>query len=261
MQADPTNALMRELESLGDWWREAGVDIAVGDDEQDWLAATAQFPRNEVAQGTTEQVRKRDQLSTIRQDSPANPAAFDPSEFTSLAGLAHAFSADSRLEPFGGVGERITLSPVESPTLMVLVDMPSPTSHEEILAGPERQIWLDLLKSCKLDVDQVYLAPILPRHVPAGDVRSPEFASFANLAAHHICLAAPKLLAIAGGAGASALEGNISTKMAGNLHDFNHEGLSIPCTAVPSFAVQANRPELKRRSWARFLELLGRGNW
>ncbi len=222
-----------EIESLLGWWRDAGVDIVVGDTTRSWLEVSK--PRKSKAEPV---VGKASENATQPLQMPANLSEFQQ---WLLASEAVPGATDDRVAAVG--------DPASG--LMILVDMPENTDAKEgrLLSGDAGRLLDRMLGAIGRDRNSVYLAAMSPARisrVTSGDSLATDLATIAR---RHVALAAPECLLTMGDAPSRVFcEANLA-EARGRQHYFNHEGgiVSVIATFHPRFLLQ--QPKLKAESW------------
>lgn len=267
-QTDPASDRRLALKAVLDWWREAGVDHAYGDEPRAWLAepaapevaATAESPS-----GAPRQAQPIAPPRPIHAPAPFAPAA--PSAITPIAGLdaLPANLADFRAwwlsEPtldHGQVAGRVAPRGTRHAALMVLVDHPEAEDRERLLSGPQGRLLDAMLRAMGLAGsgvagDAVYVAACLPRHMPLPDWAALDAAGLGQVVRHHIALVQPQRLLVFG-RHILPLLGHDPAKSAEPLRCFNHEGVTVPLLSARSLAALADKPRMKARLWQEWLD-------
>lgn len=222
----------RWAESALSWWEEAGVDTIVGEEPRDWLN-----PKAEAA------------------DGPANAAPAPAPAETLPDGLA-AFQdwlATTDSLPFASLAAT-RIAPAGDPAagLMVMTDM---ATAEDAAAGSifsgEAGVLVDnMLRAIGRSRETIYLAPFSPIRPPAGRIDPAGVKLLAEIARHHVGLAAPKALLLFGDSCARALLGQPMTAARGRWHAL--ETPVGPVRALVTIRPQEllTQPKLKAHAWA-----------
>jgi uracil-DNA glycosylase len=244
---DPADALAAVL----DWWREAGVDHAFGDDPRTWLAAPAE------EQPVTEQRAAPPPPAFV---APATPPAERIAGLGALPATLPEFHAWWLAEPSldgGNLAGRIAPRGAAGAELMVLIDHPEAEDRDRLLSGPQGRLLDGILRALGLTADAAYLAACLPRHMPLPDWAALDAAGLGEVTRHHIALAKPRRLLVLG-RHISPLLGHDPTKSAEPLRHFNHESRTIPLLVGRSLAALAGQPRGKAGLWQALLDWTGR---
>jgi DNA polymerase len=243
--------LTEALASALDWWREAGVDHAFGDDPRAWLEAAPENSEaltNAPAAGTTAPKAPEAPPTrglTAQKDSwPTNLADF-AAWWLGEPLLDHGMTA-GRIAPRGSAGA----------PLMVLVEQPEDADTDRLLSGPEGRLLDAFLAAAGIAPDQAYVASVLPRHTPMPDWAALLSTGFAEVTAHHVALAAPTRL-IAFGSNILPLLGHDSANKRDLSPVLNHEGQTIPLLPALSLAALLATPRRKAALWRDWLDWTG----
>lgn len=234
-----------------DWWRDAGVDSAFGDEPVAWLAERKAAPAAPAREA--EPAR-----STVSSGKPAAPSIprLDPA---SLPASLDAFAAWWLNEPLladGSTAMRVAPRGSAGAELMVVVPEPEQEDSDRLLCGPQGRLLDAMLTAFGLESDQVYFASVLPRHLPGADWQALATAGIGGVLLRHIELAAPKRLCLFG-AGILPLLSHDPPQGAADLRKFNHDSVNVPMLACRSLAALLQQPRWKARVWQTWLELTG----
>jgi uracil-DNA glycosylase len=218
----PFSPMGREIAAALQWWRDAGLEHDFADEPSDWLARPAPAVTEAPPPPPPVQVKAAPKplirLGGERESWPQDLAAF-PAWWLAEPSLDNGQVA-GRIAPRG---------PAEA-ALMVLVE------HPESVAG-----------------EPVYVASLLPRHMPMPDWAALAEAGMGDLALHHLALAAPKRL-ISFGANVSSLLGHDPAKTAETLPQTYQVGAHVPALAAPGLDTLMARPRGKARLWQALLD-------
>jgi len=220
-----------------DWWRDAGVDVVVGDAPVNWLEA-----KNFVA----------DQPAPHEPVTDPAPSVATPLE-TALPGVLAEFVSwrVGRDAPDAvWAGEAIGWAGPESPELMVLVDCPERDDRGQLLGGEVGRLFDNMLRSIGRTRADVLLASVCVRRPTTGRVPRDLEQRLGEVTRHHLSLATPKALLVLGDAATRAV---LATNVAGareRLHVFNHTGgTSTHVVASHHPRVLLDRPACKSEAW------------
>jgi DNA polymerase len=230
------------------WWREAGVDVIVGETPRDWL----------------------------------NPAAVAPSETPSPDPVAHspAFApAPAPSEPIPDTLERFRDWLLESPDvpgvspavprvgpsgdpasdLMVLVDMPSvqDVAAGKLLSGEPGALFDRMIEAMFAldertkgrDRSTIYLASLSPVRTATGRLDPDHARSLADIAHHHVGLIAPRTLLLFGDSCAKALVGTAVASARGRWHETETKAGKIKTLVTIRPEKLMTQPALKKLAW------------
>ena len=241
-----------EIAALVGWWELAGVTHDFASDPVPWLVdpeedleETPEHKPQAVASAKTQPVAKPvEAIIPIGADRAAWPTSFEalPAWLASLDGL---IDGDSRpaVPPRGKSGA----------ALMILVAEPEEGDSDRLLSGPQGAVLAGFARAAGLDESEIYFASVLPQHLPHADWGNLQRRNAGAILTHHIALAAPKRLLIAG-PHILPLIGHDTAQGAAALREFNHEGGSVPAMAARDPASLLRRGEVRARFWRRWLE-------
>ncbi|MES2491911.1 MAG: hypothetical protein V4579_01370 [Pseudomonadota bacterium] len=242
-----------------DWWRDAGVDLCFADEPTQWL------PREPDVSATTSvsgpvpnDASRRSQVADIAQSAdigggrdrwPRSLADFAP-WWLSEPGLDHG-AVQRRVAPCGAAG----------PELMIVVPHPEAgddagAEGPKLLSGPEGRLLEAMIAAMGIDIDQVYKAAVLPRHMPLPDWPAVHAAGFGDVLIHHVGLVAPKRL-IVFGQNILPLIGHDLAQKTAVLQSLNHQGGTIPLLGAHELRGMLTRPRSKAAFWQRWLDWTG----
>ena len=225
-------------ESLIDWWRNAGVEVAVGESPRDWLASAAPA----LAEFRAEPARPFSPT-----EKPANLAEFQ-AWLESAQGLPMDRPGAVRVSPLGGEGARI----------MLLSDLPAreDAAEGQPIGGEAWTLANRMLAAIGLSPDDVYVASLSCFHVPGARFGQEELDSCGAIARDHVRLAKPELLLLFGDAPAKALLREPLARARGRVHRI--EGVRTVATFHPRWLLQ--RPSDKALAWRDLLLLMSEGD-
>ena len=182
------------------WWRDAGVDVAVGETPHDWLGVAA---------------------TTKPTNSPVTEPVVAALPQTLDALIDHLMTGD--VPDAGPSNRRVRPSGDPASDLMILADFPDAADieAERPLADPIFDKMLDALGRTRATV---YVATLCPGRPMTGRLTSETVDTLAVLAKQHIAFVAPKQLWLVGGAASRAILGIDDATAKGKLHDVNVSG-------------------------------------
>lgn len=227
-----TDAVLSALE----WWREAGIDVLVGDEPFDWLSRRPPEP-------------------AVRAAPVPAPAALPD---TLEAFQSWLTTSPDAPEARWGAG-RIAPAGDAAAGLMIVTDLPDPEDAAEarLLAGAPGRLFDRMLAAIGRDRDAIYLAPLASVRPIGGRVDEASLTRLAALMRHHIALVRPKRLLLLGDAPSRAMLGTGFLAARGRLHSINHQGIKVD--AVASFHPRQllRQPSCKAEAWRDLLLLTG----
>ncbi|GAA4643647.1 hypothetical protein GCM10023115_16070 [Pontixanthobacter gangjinensis] len=250
MEQPTNNNLADEFAAALEWWKEAGVDSDFADDATDWLAEAdtlkgvsspmqqiAPQPKKPIAPAATPPAKR---IGGDQAGWPAELAAFQ-------SWLLESADVDD-----GGAFPIVPMRGLKGSELMVIVSEPEESDRDHLLSGPQGNLLSGMMRAACLDDSGLYLTSVLRRHTPMPDWSSMAEAGLGELLSHHIALAAPKRI-LTFGRNIPALLGNDTAQGAAILHNFNHEGGSIPAMGVSSLAELLRSAGRRERFWQSWL--------
>lgn len=226
-----------------DWWREAGVDCDFADEPARWLAPPAE------AKAAPE---RRPAVTPTPPPPPPKPTIDRAGWPQDLAGFASWWLAEPALDE-GRTSGRVAPRGTPGARLMVIVPDPERDDADRLLSGPQGRLLDAMLGAMGIDAQEVYLASVLPRHMPMPDWPALAEKGFGALLLHHVKLTAPQRV-IALGSNILPLLGNDPAHNPAVLREINHEGLTIPLLAGKSLSALLERPRWKAGLWQGWLD-------
>lgn len=221
------------------WWEEAGVDIVVADMPRDWAARDA---APSAPQGPAVQVAAPEPEPA---PLPATLEAFIDWRYGSEA-PEHRWD-----EPIvQAMGD-------PAAPLMIVTDLPEACdcSLGTLLSGDAGRLFDRMLQAIGTNRDSVYLVSLCIARPVTGQVPRDEEVRLAELARHHVALAAPKKLLLFGGAVSRAILGLDGPNSRGRLQAVNYQGGQSMAVATYPPRLLLEKPALKADCW-RDLQLL-----
>lgn len=227
-------AISNEIENTVGWWRDAGVDVIVGDEPRSWLEE-AKKPAKKIAAKS----------NAAMPDAPAKPVQL-PAD---LDGLRRwLLSADAINAP---ASSRVDTIGDPASGLMILVDMPDRGDAEAglLLSGDTGLLFDRMLAAIGRDRASTYIAALSPTRITGGAIDEHSLEILARTARHHVALVQPRQLLVMGDAPSRVFCGASLNESRGTQHNFNHDGGTVSVTATfhPRFLLQ--QPRLKAQSW------------
>jgi uracil-DNA glycosylase len=223
------------------WWSDAGVDVIVGEEPRDWL--------NPKPKKAVEAVP----APAAGAPLPASLAEFQ-AWLLAAEDLPYAAPSAPRLGPAGD----------GSSGLMVLTDVPaiedfaagklisSQGLFDKMLAETSKKTGL------KLDRETVYVASLSPLRPPSGNLDAANAGKLAEIARHHIVLAAPRALLLLGDACAKLFIGGPVAHTRSKWHEIETNGGKFRALVTMKPEKLNQQPNLKKHAWAD-LQLLKEG--
>lgn len=215
------------------WWMDSGVDVLVDEQPRNWLKAKVKPAEQPLAEPPPGGLP--DQLS------------FFEDWLKGSADLPYAAPAAPRICPSG------------DPTsgLMILTAMPEAEDCDSgtLLSGARGRLFDRMLAAIGRDRQSIYLAALSCLRSPDGRFTDAAATRCADLARHHIGLAAPRALLLFGDAPAKALLGQPMAQARGRWHEVaTHAGpVKTVVTLPPDYLL--SQPSAKAYAWADLLML------
>lgn len=219
------------IDSLLDWWRESGVDHAVGEQPRDWLRRVA-VPATPATAPLGAATAKPQHLAEFQ------------AWLATATGLPMDRAGSVRIAPIGA----------EQAPVMVLGDLPDrdEAATGKPFGGDAAQLLDRMLNAIGFDSDGAYQASLSCFHAPGARIARDEVDKCAEIARDHIRLARPQRLILFGDAPARALLGEPLAKARGRIHKV--EGVRTIATFHPRWLLQ--RPSDKALAWKDLLLLM-----
>jgi DNA polymerase len=222
-----------EAASVLQWWSEAGVDTLVDETPRDWLRPQARAPSPPA-------------------EAPA-PAAQREAELPGQLDLFQAWLATSDRIAFAAPSApRVCPAGDPASGLMILADMPTgeDCTAGTLLSGEAGRLFERMLAAIGRDRGSVYLAALSCIRSPSGQLNSEAAKGCADLARHHVGLAAPRALLLFGDACSKALLGLSVAQARGRWHEVATHSGPVKALATISPRQLLEAPRQKALAWA-----------
>jgi len=251
-----------EMLSVLDWYRAAGVDIAVGEDPVDRFAQKPPAPATMPPRAAAPQAAPAPQ--------PTGPVGGDPSEARQLAASASSLDELQKiLNDYNGCGLKFRATQLVfadgNPQAKIMLIGEAPGAEEDRqgkpFVGRSGQLLDRMLAAIGLDRSRVYIANTVPWRPPGNRTPSPEEMElclpFLN---RQVELVAPTLVMTLGGPAMQTVfkTTNGIIKMRGKWQTLSigsHEVEALP-TLHPAYLLR--NPAAKQQAWKDFLSLKSR---
>ena len=227
-----------EIDSLMDWWKLAGVDVAIDEAPTDWLVRKGPSPV--------------DAVQATRAEAPIAPTAVAPVQLPETLDAFRAWlAADTGVLANYPAARRVMPSHVPGADMMVVADVPEMGDVEagRLLSGDVGLLIDRMLGAMGRDRGSVHLAAIAPARPANGRLDDAAQELLAPVLRHHVGLVAPKKLWLLGRAASRALLGMDETEAAGRLHSVNQNGAIMDVIASVHPRILLREPKLKARVW------------
>lgn len=242
-----------------DWYRAAGVDIAVGEEPVDRFAQ--RVPPRSAPQPVA--------LAAMPDDRPAEPPMLggDPSEARSLAASARTLDElQALLGAYDGCGLKLRATQLVfadgNPDAEIMLIGEAPGAEEDRqgkpFVGKSGQLLDRMLAAIGLDRSKVYIANTVPWRPPGNRTPTPEELALCLPFLHRqVELVAPKLVMTLGGPAMQTVFSTTSgiIKMRGKWSSVtigSHQVEAIP-TLHPAYLLR--NPAAKQQAWKDILSL------
>jgi DNA polymerase len=225
------------------WWQEAGVDTVVDEAPRDWTA------RENAAPAKADPAQ---QAPLVEEEVPL-PATLE-------AFIDWRFGGDAPESAWGEPVVHVTGNP-GSP-LMIVTDMPESGDCDAgaLLTGDAGRLFDRMLAAIGHDRGSVYLVSLCIARPVTGQVPRDIEEKLAELARHHVALAAPKRVLLLGQSVSRAILGADAGTGRGRLQPVNYQGGQSEAVATyhPRFLI--TKPAAKADAWKDLQLLIGGQN-
>ncbi|MBH0112822.1 hypothetical protein I5E68_07640 [Novosphingobium sp. YJ-S2-02] len=246
MDQAPNPEFLADITGALDWWRDAGVDLDLLDEPVEWLAE----PGDDGEMRRRAAARRR---APVEEQVPAAPPGIDPAILPAdLAEFTRWWMSEPLLDA-GRTSARVPPQGKAGADVMILVETPESEDRETLLSGPQGRLLDAILAALETRRDEVYIASVLPRAVPAPDWTQLRTEGMGKVLLHHVGLVAPKRL-FTFGENVLPLLGHELPRRTAISQNFNHEGRSIPLLASWGLASLLNHPSAKPVLWKTMLD-------
>ncbi|WP_017671306.1 hypothetical protein [Blastomonas sp. AAP53] len=248
------NDPLREAQSLVDWWQLAGVEWDYSDAPNDWMA-------DDPAPATPRPLARTDDgAPAVRPATAPAPVVAAPKVEIALPTDLEAFQRawrEGALGPDGGDGRHIGPRGQSGARVMVLADCPQRDDADTVLSGRSGLLLDNIARACGFSDDDVYRASFFPRLVLDAQAAVPHVAAWKRIAMHHIALAAPEMIVVAGEDTARALLGHDPSQNSPALHILNHGGRTFKTVVTRKLSLMLHRiAQEKSMAWQNWQLLL-----
>jgi len=241
-----------EAMAVLEWYRAAGVDVAVGETPVDRFAASIPKPRPQVA------------------SAPALPEAAlksDPSETRALAAAASSLDdLRSAMAAYDGCGLKARATQLcfadGNPAADIMLVGEAPGSEEDLqgkpFVGRAGQLLDRMLRAIGLDRTRVFIVNTVPWRPPGNREPSPdEMALCRPFLERQIELVSPRLMVTLGNVPTKALFGTTTgiMRMRGQWKTLTVGGHTVPTLAMLHPAYLLRQPGSKALAWRDLLAL------
>jgi uracil-DNA glycosylase family 4 len=218
--------------SAVDWWRDAGLEVLVGEEPRDWRA------------------KERPAAPLAAEALPTATAATLPTTLDAF--LAWRTGPDA---PERAWSQRL-LPPegLATAPIMVVIDCPD---DQALLDGAAGRLFDRMLAAIQLDRARIHLAALSCARPMGGRIPPEVMPRLVELMRRHIALAAPQRVLVLGTAASRALVAAGDGNSAGSLGRINLEDGMVPAVASCHPRSLIETPKLKAVAWRDLQALVG----
>jgi len=250
------NHPLNDAEALAalDWYRAAGVDIAVGDEPVDRFASSAAVPSRRLPPAA------ETPIATL-------PLVTDPTETRAIAAAAATLDAlRAAMDAYDGCALKHRATQLcfadGNPEAEIMLVGEGPGEQEDIqgkpFVGRAGQLLDRMLGAIGLDRTKVYIANMVPWRPPGNRNPTPEeLALCAPFLYRQVELVGPKLLVTLGNVPTQFLFGTTQgiTRMRGQWKTLSINAMNIPTLPALHPAFLLRTPSAKAQAWKDMLAL------
>lgn len=251
MERGYSSDLAAELASTLEWWEAAGADSLVAEEPRDWLKAAPAPPQSVIpakagTSGPASALPSPD--AGFRRDDGKAP---DPLP-DQLPLLLDWFKTSPSLPYASPSAPRVCPSGDPAAGLMILAAMPSgeDCASGTLVSGAAGRLFDRMLAAIGRSRDTAYIAGLSCLRPAGGRLDPAGAARCAEIARHHIGLAAPKAVLLLGDSCSRALLGLGAAEARGRVHrvEAGGRGFDALVTLHPDFLL--SQPAAKALAWA-----------
>ena len=254
-----------DLQALLEWYRAAGVDMAMGEDPVDRFAASQAAPRPKTPAAVPAG-------SAAAQASPPAPPPLvaDAAEARALAARAETLDQlRALLEAYDGCALKFRATQLcfadGNPEADIMLVGEGPGADEDRVGRPfvgkAGQLLDRMLAAIGLDRSRVYIANVVPWRPPGNrEPTQQEINAVQPFLMRQIALVNPKILVTVGAVSTRTLFNTTQgiTRMRGQWRDLDLDGLAVRAMPMLHPAYLLRQPAAKRQAWADMLALKSR---
>lgn len=254
-----------DLQALLEWYRAAGVDMAMGEDPVDRFAASQAAPRPKTPAAVPAG-------SAAAQASPPAPPPLvaDAAEARALAASAETLDQlRALLEAYDGCALKFRATQLcfadGNPEADIMLVGEGPGADEDRVGRPfvgkAGQLLDRMLAAIGLDRSRVYIANVVPWRPPGNrEPTQQEINAVQPFLMRQIALVNPKILVTVGAVSTRTLFNTTQgiTRMRGQWRDLDLDGLAVRAMPMLHPAYLLRQPAAKRQAWADMLALKSR---
>ena len=249
MGADQNFDWNQAAASTLEWWRDAGVDVAIDEAPRNWLLRAAPTAAADPAVTTADAVAAPDMV-------PDTLAAFA------------VWRVGPDAPEAAWHGKAIAAQGDAASDIMIVIDMPEREDGETgiLLSGAPGRLFDRMLAAIGHSRDSVYLVPLCAARPAAARIAPEIEVRLGEILMHHVALAQPKRVLLMGNAPSRALLGMDFLRARGGLRSLNHSApnhladaansdYEAVATFHPRFLIE--QPAKKADAWKDLQMLIG----
>lgn len=246
--------------SMMDWWREAGLDVAISEEPRNWLQSQA----GNAPPPTIEDERPRTPVARGNVLAPADPPARPIEPMPADISAFEAWRLSDSAPDAGWGGLRIGAQGDPQSAMMVVTEMPEreDAGAGSLLSGATGALFDRMLAAIGRNRSSIYLVPMCVVRPSTGSIPPDAMPALAAALRHQVALSGARSVLVMGNAASRALLGADIADRRGALRPFNPiEGEEAkPIKAVASYHPRflLERPAAKAEAWKDLL-LLAQG--
>ncbi|MGE4411822.1 MAG: uracil-DNA glycosylase [Sphingobium sp.] len=228
-----TGLARMQVESLLGWWALAGVDAAIDEDHVNWLRPRPATPR----------IAANDTI----HDGGKRPGNGYPDDF---AAFREFLATAPGLPESGWPGPRLLPAGPQAAKLMIVLPAPDAAAEGGApLRADATALLTAMMRSIGLTPDQCHIACLSMIAPPGGVIPEEMMEPLAHRMRHHIALAAPGALLLAGDQTSRALLSADVGKAVKNLPFVNHGGSMLAAASILHPRLMLGQPSAKADAW------------
>ncbi len=259
MGADQKFDWAASVSSMMDWWREAGLDVAIAEEPRNWLQPVAENSdldarRDHAPRDTGEPENRPPPAARAAPPPPSAPARIIAAMPADLAAF-EAWRLGDEGPDSGWAGPRLGSQGQAQSGMMVIIEMPERDDGAAgtLLSGATGALFDRMLAAIGRDRQSIYLVPMCVVRPSTGSIPPDDLPALAAALRHQVMLAAPRRVLVIGNAVSRALLGADIADMRGALRPINrNDGQQVqPIEAVASYHPRflLERSAAKAEAW------------
>lgn len=236
------------FESHGNWWRDAGLDVAIAEQPVRWLKKAGEPEAH--AENPIEQIAKP-VLVVAQSENPA-PQVEQAAPWPEKLQNMQNFIATEKSCPGANYGRRRALPLGNADArLIILSDMPESADLDagHIFSGTDGILLDAMLRAINVRREDAYIFPIACTRPASGEIAESDHQMLADFTHHHLKLhPASHILLLGDMASRLCLNGGMLEKR-GNLHSINHDGRTMAAINCFHPRTLLARAAFKKQAW------------